>query len=124
MTDLEQLLADLKAATVGSSTLDDSVIITLYDGEIMDWWDHASQQHQIKAHDGSRVNVTPVTTSIEAGLALLAKVLPEYDWIIGYTNGGLTIHAQVGPNDMVFADTPALALCAAIVEAKIRESVS
>lgn len=124
MTDLVQLLVDLKAAKRGSGALDDSVIITLYDGEMMDWWDDQAQQHQIKAFDGSCVNVTPVTTSIEAALALLAKVLPDFDWIVGHTNSGLTIHAQVGPNEMTFGETPALALCMAIVEAKIKEQES
>lgn len=41
-----------------------------------------------------------------------------YDWILCKTNGGLTIHAQVGNNkDENFANTPAAALAAAALKA-------
>lgn len=44
----------------------------------------------------------------------ISKLPPGCDWIIGYTNGGLTIHAQVGPLKECFGDTPQEALDAAI----------
>jgi hypothetical protein len=46
----------------------------------------------------------------------LSKLPPGCDWIIGYTNGGLTIHAQVGPLKECFGDTPQQSLDAAIAQ--------
>lgn len=58
------------------------------------------------------------TASIDAAMTLV----PEgNDWIIGHTNGGLTIHAEVGGRGdeyMRFAATPALALVAAALKAR------
>jgi hypothetical protein len=49
-------------------------------------------------------------------------LVPEgFDWIIGHTNSGLTIHAEVGGRGgeyQRFAATPALALCAAALRAR------
>ncbi len=59
----------------------------------------------------------PYTASLDAAVALCERVLPGYDWIVGHTNGGLTIHAQVGQNEMVFGETPAIALLIAILSA-------
>lgn len=58
------------------------------------------------------------TASVDAAIALAERVLPDHDFIIGKTNGGLTIHAQVGPNEMEFGETPAIALCIALLRAK------
>lgn len=61
------------------------------------------------------------TSSIDAAVELLERVLPDgeggsADWIIGKTNGGMTIHARVGNNPKEhFGETPALALCLAVV---------
>jgi hypothetical protein len=61
---------------------------------------------------------------LEAGASLDAAMtlVPEgFDWIIGRTNDGLTIHAEVGGRGdefMRFAATPALALCAAALHAR------
>lgn len=61
------------------------------------------------------------TESLDSALSLV----PEgFDWIIGRTNGGLTIHAEVGGRGnefMRFGDTPALALCAAALRARSTE---
>jgi hypothetical protein len=58
------------------------------------------------------------TASLDAAMTLV----PEgYDWVIGRTNGGLTIHAEVGGRGdeyMRFGSTPALALCAAALRAR------
>lgn len=65
------------------------------------------------------------TASLDATLALVERVLPGWDWIIQHTNGGLTIHAQLGPKREgadAFADTPALALIAAMLSALIAQS--
>ena len=58
------------------------------------------------------------TASLDAAMTLV----PEgFDWIIGRTNGGLTIHAEVGGRGdefQRFGETPALALCAAALRAR------
>jgi hypothetical protein len=58
------------------------------------------------------------TASLDAAMTLV----PEgFDWIIGHTNSGLTIHAEVGGRGgeyQRFAATPALALCAAALRAR------
>lgn len=69
--------------------------------------------------EGLRFGRVPAyTASLDATVALCERVLPGYDWIVGHTNGGLTIHAQVGQNEMVFGETPAIALLIAILTAK------
>jgi hypothetical protein len=60
-----------------------------------------------------------LTASLDAAMALVERVLPGWDWIIGHTNGGLTVHAQLGPNEMAFGDTAPLALLAALLKALI-----
>jgi hypothetical protein len=58
------------------------------------------------------------TASLDAAMTLV----PEgFDWLIGRTNDGLTIHAEVGGRGdefMRFGNTPALALCAAALRAR------
>lgn len=52
--------------------------------------------------------------------AAMTLVLEGFDWALGRTNGGLTIHAEVGGQGgefMCFGDTPALALAAAAIRA-------
>jgi len=117
------VLAMLEAATEGSQHLDDSVVITATDGEMMDWWDEAAQQHVIKAGDGSRVNVTPVTTSLDAALALAERVLPGHWFSIsgGGSRWSATIKDSEGGGVYWFGDgpSPALALCLAALKASL-----
>ena len=67
--------------------------------------------------DGYVKPLRAFTASLDAALTLV----PEgFDWIIGRTNSGLTIHAEVGGQGgefQRFANTPALALCAAALRA-------
>ena len=58
------------------------------------------------------------TRSIDAAMTLVPE---DFDWRLGRTNSGLTIHAEVGgqaEEDMRFGATPALALCAAALRAR------
>lgn len=58
------------------------------------------------------------TASLDAALTLVPET---YDWRLRHTNGGLTNHAKVGGNGREyerFAETPALALCAAALRAR------
>ncbi|MHB1208054.1 MAG: hypothetical protein ACYCZX_20995, partial [Rhodospirillaceae bacterium] len=64
--------------------------------------------------------VPEYTRNLDAALS----VVPEgYDWIVAHTNGGLTIHACVGGTKEIFGTTPALALCAAALLARITSVV-
>lgn len=56
--------------------------------------------------DGTWVNKMPTLN--------LSALPAGCDWIIGYTNGGLTIHAQVGPMKQCFGDHAQHALDLAI----------
>ncbi|HRL05081.1 MAG TPA: hypothetical protein PL098_00040 [Brevundimonas diminuta] len=124
-----ELIARLEAAKEGSLELDDSVVIAALGGEMMDWWDEAAQQHQIKAGDGSRVNVTPVTASVDAALALAERVLPGWRWSVQQLGpnyeASLTLPNGaflLSPDTEVYtiAKTPALALCIAILRAEVK----
>jgi hypothetical protein len=62
--------------------------------------------------------VPDFTASVDAAMTLVPE---RFDWIIGHTNSGLTIHAEVGGRGgeyQRFAATPALALCAAALRAR------
>lgn len=61
--------------------------------------------------------VPAYTESIDAAMQLVPK---GYDWIIGRTNDGMTIHACCGSTSEYFADTPPLALCIAALNS-VRE---
>lgn len=57
--------------------------------------------------------------SLDAAKALHEALLPGYDWIIGRTNDGLTVHANVGSEAEAFDDCPARAWLLAILDALI-----
>lgn len=119
---MRDLIARLEAAEVGNNTLDDSVVIAAHNGQMMDWYDEEAEQYAIQAEDGSRVNVTPVTTSLDAALALMGRVLPDWDWQITKGADEMAL-VSIAPTCKVCgpeacAPTPALALCIAILRAK------
>ena len=67
-----------------------------------------------------RMRLPRYTFAVDDALSLLPddstnEITGKADWQLESTNGGLTISARVGsdPDDRVFADTPALAMCAA-----------
>ena len=72
--------------------------------------------------DGMRhlgcINAPNYTASLDAA----ASLIPDgFDWILERVNDGMTIGARVGhndPNRISFAETPALALCAAALRAR------
>lgn len=75
-------------------------------------------------HGGGQL-VPEYTLSADAALRLAGRLLPEHDYLIGHTNGGLTIHCQFGPNsdDMAFGETVPLAICAGLLKALLVERV-
>lgn len=72
------------------------------------------------------VKAPAYTASIDAALALVERVLPEHDWILQHTNGGLTIACQLGPNKdrLGWGETPALAILAALLTALIAQEAT
>lgn len=59
------------------------------------------------------------TKSVDAILRLAFRLLPEHDYLIGSTNGGLTIHCQFGPDPGLtgFGETLPLAICVGLAKA-------
>ena len=66
------------------------------------------------------------TASLDAAIALCERVMTPLwgekpDLLLGRTNGGLTIHCQLGPNTEAFAETLPLAVCAALLRSLIQQ---
>lgn len=52
----------------------------------------------------------------------LSQLPPGVDWLVGRTNGGLTVHAKVGTLEECFAETPQKAFDAAVQNWKMHNS--
>ena len=113
------LITRLEEAAEGSRELDLRVF-EHFDRVNGERWTEADLDYALTDPDRT-INPPHLTTSIDAALALAERVLPGWDFIVGRTNGGLTIHAQVGPGEMQFGNTPALALCIAILKANHKD---
>ena len=100
----DNLIARLEAATEGSRELHAETAGLR--------WNSVGFYYHQNGVDHTGPNYT---TSLDAALTLVPE---EFDWTLGHTNSGLTIHAQVGPKIECFADTPALALCIAALKAR------
>lgn len=73
-----------------------------------------------RSPDGQVSQPPLYTSSVDAALTLVPD---EHDWILEHTNGGMTICAYVGgigDECRMFGDSPALALAASALAAKIR----
>ena len=116
------LLADrCEGATGPDRELDVTILTTVMgyrdvhgDGRMFDrgndgyWW----------VDDCSIQQLPSPTASLDAAMTLIPE---SFDWMLGRTNDGLTIHAEVGGRGdqfMRFGETPALALCAAALRAR------
>lgn len=112
---LERLIERVRAATGPDQVLD--LDISLHFRGLRNvggyWAEEIETGKRVKINYASE----PVTASIDAALALVERELPEHDWILGHTNGGMTIHCQLGPDagKMRFGETPALAILAALL---------
>lgn len=98
---MEELIARIEAASGPDRELDKAVQTAI------DGFEHAD-------HLSNKL----FTGSVDAALMLVPD---GFDWTLGHTNGGLTIHAEVGGRGdeyMRFGATPALALCAAALRAR------
>ncbi|WP_296200539.1 hypothetical protein [uncultured Hyphomicrobium sp.] len=111
--DLSALIARLEAAEVGSHELDKAVSVAC--GSTIQVWAET-------ASDGTFLgSVRPVTTSLDAALALVERVLPGWSWEI-YTayqiKGLMKYGCNLDEQDTAYAFTPALALCLAVLKAR------
>lgn len=85
-----------------------------YDECVLGWIDPGKHDRNFTPQSEKQPRFT---ASLDAAIALVERVLPGWDYIIGHTNGGLTIYAQVGSREMYFGATPAIALCIALLRA-------
>lgn len=113
--ELEALLAEIRKSPGCSPSLDTEIECVLMGAKSVEGGFRVYKNHLY-------YEPPEYTSSVDAALALVERVLPEHDWIIGHTNGGLTIHAQIGPGEMHFGETPALAILTALLSAKIDEA--
>lgn len=115
MTDLNELLERVRSATGPDRELDADLIKAL---------GCHSWAGRMRYHDEQMwvdFGGSNITASIDAALGLVERVLPGHDYIIGHTNGGLTIHCRLGPNEMEFGATAPLAILAALLQALTKE---
>jgi hypothetical protein len=115
MTDL---IKRLEEAEAGSRELDLRVFerFDLVDGER---WTEADLDYALTDPDKT-INPPPLTTSLDAALALAERVLPGWGWSAGGSRGehyGRLDTPDGRDFEEAYAPTPALALCAAILKA-------
>lgn len=128
--DLSALIARLEAAEVGSRELDAEICILFQyggpnsEGAVNVRTDSNWEGDLLFEQGGDECcnPIPPVTTSLDAALALAARVLPG--WSCSAIKGQGGCEAYVWPHAEAFADvqgkssTPALAICIAILRAK------
>jgi len=138
------LIERLEKAERGSYTLD-AEMWCARNGYAFVMWDGAGCVYRMQPDSGishiRHSDIAPVTTSLDAALALAERVLPGWDWkvsgprppIEGYDEREGPPHASLtrrGPlvanEGFAVADaaTPALALCLAILKARTAASSS
>lgn len=105
MTDLRKLIEAVEGATDNgnSAALINNRIASMSRNNGQYW----PSRDVMKAFDGS----------LDAAKALHEALLQGYDYVLSHTNGGLTIHADVGGEADAFADNPARAWLLAILKA-------
>lgn len=125
MADMQALIARLEAAEAGSAELD-----YLIDEALSEWRNIGGGFAVHKVTGERRRNSfdcsAPVTTSLDAALALAERVLPGWQITLSTKGGEMPPWVQIYPLpleednylDPEFAATPALALCIAILKAK------
>lgn len=127
--DLSALIARLEAAEVGSRELDAHVEVAVRAFEAAETG--LSREHWAKwivsrdfwvEDEHTAYQPTPVTTSLDAALALAERVLPGWDWQITKGADEMALacvqHSRRVSGPEVCASTPALAICIAILRAK------
>lgn len=135
--DLSALIARLEAAEVGGGELDAAVTVALQlDAKGVTADDHEYLQATVRsdecapgtywrcARSGMSLRTSdPITTSLDAALALAERVLPDASVTINTGSGWARLLTKDGRYDYGFfasarAPSPAVALCIAILKAK------
>lgn len=121
---MKDLMTRIEAAECGSRELDCLIAANIglhIDGcplsipAMLERFGIQSLVEMSEAYTSVLKTIPRYTSSLDAALTLV----PEgWDWAVFRTNGGLTVHAWCGSRDDVFAETPALALCAAALKAR------
>ena len=117
MTDL---IKRMEEAEAGSRELD-AAIADLFN-PVPDQYDGFAGRWPFVEGSPFSDQTPPVTTSLDAALALAERVLPGWCWMIerhknGTATAGLHEWNAYREADLFTANTPALALCAAILKA-------
>ena len=122
--DMSALIARLEAAETGSAELD-----YLIDEALSEWRNIGGGFAVHKVTGERRRNsfdyTAPVTTSLDAALALAERVLPGCGWSVSMDDRMGWYQSDIGKDHYLFAGepsrslarTPALALCIAILKA-------
>jgi len=118
---ITSLIEKLEGAEVGSRELDGDVLKATGHGYHMDfgngWYARPGHNERIYGNGPSQV-----TTSLDAALALAERMLPGWVWMVErHKDGRATVwlheFSAYGEGDTTEGNTPALALCAAILRA-------
>ena len=123
MADMQELIARLEAAEAGSRELDAAVWAASNGYELFEH-DGAGWRYRMKPDDIMRHErtgyISSYTTSLDAALALAERVVGDREWMVEVKDRPLgRVHrACLGIVGPVYASTPALALCIAILKAK------
>ena len=126
---ITSLIQKLEGAEVGSRELDAHVWASVNGYELFEHdgagWRYRMHPDDIMRHERTSY-ISPVTTSLDAALALAERLWPHVMWRVGHDPDDGSFKAQLvtaqKPGDPpavhTNAATPALTLCAAILRAK------
>lgn len=124
---MNDLIARLEAAEVGSRDLDadaHGAVGTIFSRPITPedrYYGHLYEPKNVSIFIPEAL--TPVTTSVDAALALAERVLPGWAWELyaAYEiKGVMRYGCNLGEEDTTYAHTPALALCCAVLKANAK----
>lgn len=115
------LIERLEAATVGSRELDEAVTLLAFP-EMQDWPRGLDGDGGWTSPKDGRVYAPPYSRSLDSALALAERVLPGWCWLIERHKDGtgsvtLDEWSAYAEGSSVTGETPALALCCAILKA-------
>ena len=116
MTDRAELLSKLEAATGPDMDLD--AALAEFAGAQIKREPKPRNWRVAEKRAGPWRNLPRYTSSIDAALALVERLLPGFDYILEHTNGGLTISCLLGtadPDKRAFGATPSLAILIALL---------
>lgn len=114
---IAELIERLEKATGPDARLDTDIMITLGQWPGRDWW----------SYDYQKYTPANLTSSLDAAIDLMAKVLPDAGLMVGFKQTAETKPwARVGKWNAPDATgpNPAIAICLAILKAKQRDEVA